>query len=184
MVTIKLEKKNRLSNLYLYIFQKNPEKFMRIGHGYDAHRLTKGTTITLGGVKIDNNFSLLAHSDGDVLIHAICDSLLGACALGDIGVYFPDTDSNISNIDSRRILRKVVALVHNEGWRIGNIDATIIAQRPKILPYALMMRTLIAKDTLIDINQISIKGTTTERLGFTGREEGISAHSITLLLPL
>jgi len=155
---------------------------MRIGHGYDAHRFQTGRRLVLGGVEIPYDRGLAAHSDGDVLIHAICDALVGAAALGDIGQHFPDTAGEFSGIDSRILLRRVVALLEGEGWRIGNVDATIVAQKPKISPFVHEMRARLAADMKIDANQINIKGTTTEGMGFTGREEGVAAHAVALLV--
>ncbi|MFB8829540.1 2-C-methyl-D-erythritol 2,4-cyclodiphosphate synthase [Azotobacter sp. CWF10] len=157
---------------------------MRIGHGYDVHRFAEGDFVTLGGVRIPHRFGLLAHSDGDVLLHALCDALLGAAALGDIGRHFPDTDPQFKGADSRVLLRHVVALVREKGWRVGNVDATIVAQAPKMAPHIEQMRLLIAEDLQVSVEQVNIKATTTEKLGFTGREEGIAVHAVALLLPL
>ncbi|MEH6566152.1 MAG: 2-C-methyl-D-erythritol 2,4-cyclodiphosphate synthase [Halopseudomonas sp.] len=156
---------------------------MRIGHGYDVHRFTEGDFVTLGGVRIAHRFGLLAHSDGDVLLHALSDALLGAAALGDIGKHFPDTDAAYAGADSRVLLRHVVALVRNKGWQVANVDATIIAQAPKMAPHIEAMRKLIAADLQIALDQVNVKATTTEKLGFTGREEGIAVHAVALLLP-
>jgi 2-C-methyl-D-erythritol 2,4-cyclodiphosphate synthase len=156
---------------------------MRIGHGYDVHRFGDGDFVTLGGVRIPHKYGLLAHSDGDVLLHALSDALLGAAALGDIGRHFPDTDPRFKDADSRALLRHVVALVLERGWRIGNVDATIVAQAPKMAPHVERMRTLIAEDLQVQLDQVNVKATTTERLGFTGREEGIAVHAVALLLP-
>jgi 2-C-methyl-D-erythritol 2,4-cyclodiphosphate synthase len=155
---------------------------MRIGYGYDAHRFQTGRRLVLGGVEIPYDRGLAAHSDGDVLIHAICDALLGAAALGDIGQHFPDTKGEFAGIDSRILLRRVVALLEGAGWRIANVDATIVAQKPKISPFVHEMRVRLAADMKIDANQINIKGTTTESMGFTGREEGVAAHAVALLV--
>ena len=155
---------------------------MRIGHGYDVHRFGEGDFITLGGVRIPHKFGLIAHSDGDVLLHALSDALLGACALGDIGKHFPDTDPRFKGADSRALLRHVVALVHGKGYVIGNIDATIIAQAPKMAPHIEAMRGSIAEDLQVDLEQVNVKATTTEKLGFTGREEGIAVHAVALLV--
>ncbi|AMO78131.1 MULTISPECIES: 2-C-methyl-D-erythritol 2,4-cyclodiphosphate synthase [Pseudomonas] len=154
---------------------------MRIGHGYDVHRFGEGDFITLGGVRIPHKFGLIAHSDGDVLLHALSDALLGACALGDIGKHFPDTDPRFKGADSRALLRHVVALVHGKGYVIGNVDATIIAQAPKMAPHIEAMRGSIAEDLQVDLDQVNVKATTTEKLGFTGREEGIAVHAVALL---
>lgn len=159
------------------------EFYMRIGHGYDVHRFGDGNFVTLGGVQIPFHKGLVAHSDGDVLIHALCDALLGACALGDIGRHFPDTDPQYKGIDSRQLLRHVIALVNKQGWQLTNMDATIIAQAPKMAPYIEQMRELLTKDMQVKLEQINIKATTTEKLGFTGREEGIAVHAVVLLAP-
>jgi 2-C-methyl-D-erythritol 2,4-cyclodiphosphate synthase len=157
---------------------------MRIGHGYDVHRFTEGTFITLGGVQIPHKFGLLAHSDGDVLLHAMADALLGAAALGDIGKHFPDTDAAYKGADSRVLLCHVLGLVQAKGWRVGNVDATIVAQAPKMAPHIERMRELIAADLQVALDQVNVKATTTEKLGFTGREEGIAVHAVALLVAL
>jgi len=157
---------------------------MRIGHGYDVHRFGEGEFITLGGVRIPHKFGLIAHSDGDVLLHALSDALLGAAALGDIGRHFPDTDPQFKGADSRALLRHVLALVRGKGWQVGNIDATIVAQAPKMAPHIEQMRELIAADLEVETDQVNVKATTTEKLGFAGREEGIAVHAVALLLPL
>jgi 2-C-methyl-D-erythritol 2,4-cyclodiphosphate synthase len=157
---------------------------MRIGHGYDVHRFGEGDFITLGGVRIPHRFGLLAHSDGDVVLHALSDALLGAAALGDIGKHFPDTDPTFKGADSRVLLRHVVKLVREKGWQVGNVDATIVAQAPKMAPHIQTMRERIAEDLRVELDQVNIKATTTEKLGFTGREEGIAVHAVALLLPL
>ncbi|MFK3681785.1 2-C-methyl-D-erythritol 2,4-cyclodiphosphate synthase [Pseudomonas sp. NPDC088890] len=156
---------------------------MRIGHGYDVHRFTDGDFITLGGVHIPHKYGLLAHSDGDVVLHALSDALLGAAALGDIGKHFPDTDPQFKGADSRVLLRHVVGIVQAKGWMVGNIDATIVAQAPKMAPHIETMRQLIAQDLQVELDQVNVKATTTEKLGFTGREEGIAVHAVALLLP-
>jgi 2-C-methyl-D-erythritol 2,4-cyclodiphosphate synthase len=155
---------------------------MRIGHGYDVHAFTEGDHIVLGGVTIPHTQAFKAHSDGDVLIHAICDALLGACALGDIGRHFPDTASEYKNIDSRILLRHVFNLVQQQGYRLGNLDGTIIAQSPKMAPHIEAMRVVLASDLNCTVEQINVKATTTEKLGFEGRKEGISCHAVVLLL--
>ncbi|WP_371369181.1 2-C-methyl-D-erythritol 2,4-cyclodiphosphate synthase [Pseudomonas sp. QL9] len=155
---------------------------MRIGHGYDVHRFGEGDFITLGGVRISHKFGLIAHSDGDVLLHALADALLGACALGDIGRHFPDTDPRFKGADSRALLRHVVSLVKGKGYVVGNIDATIVAQAPKMAPHIEAMRANIAADLEVDVDQVNVKATTTEKLGFTGREEGIAVHAVALLV--
>ncbi|MBH2034554.1 MAG: 2-C-methyl-D-erythritol 2,4-cyclodiphosphate synthase [Pseudomonas sp.] len=155
---------------------------MRIGHGYDVHRFCDGEFVTLGGVQIAHKFGLLAHSDGDVLLHALSDALLGAAALGDIGKHFPDTDPQFKGADSRVLLRHVLGLVKAKGWQVGNVDATIVAQAPKMAPHIDAMRNLIAADLEVALDQVNVKATTTEKLGFTGREEGIAVHAVALLV--
>lgn len=155
---------------------------MRIGHGFDVHKFGEGDFITLGGVNIPHTHGLIAHSDGDVALHALCDALLGACALGDIGRHFPDTDAEFEGADSRLLLRHVMGLVSGKGYQIGNVDITIIAQAPKMSPHITSMRELISSDLECDLDQVNVKATTTERLGFEGREEGISVHSVALLI--
>ncbi|MDG9783071.1 2-C-methyl-D-erythritol 2,4-cyclodiphosphate synthase [Metapseudomonas otitidis] len=157
---------------------------MRIGHGYDVHRFGDGDHITLGGVRIPHRFGLVAHSDGDVVLHALSDALLGAAALGDIGKHFPDTDPQFKGADSRVLLRHVLTQVKGKGWKVGNVDATIVAQSPKMAPHIEAMRVAIAADLEVGIDQVNVKATTTEKLGFTGREEGIAVHAVALLLPL
>ncbi|KJK02113.1 MULTISPECIES: 2-C-methyl-D-erythritol 2,4-cyclodiphosphate synthase [Pseudomonas] len=154
---------------------------MRIGHGYDVHRFGEGDFITLGGVRIPHKFGLVAHSDGDVLLHALSDALLGACALGDIGKHFPDTDPQFKGADSRALLRHVLSLVEAKGWKVENVDTTIIAQAPKMAPHIQNMRETIAADLKVELDQVNVKATTTEKLGFTGREEGIAVHAVALL---
>ncbi len=155
---------------------------MRIGHGYDVHKFGGSGPVTLGGVKIEHEVGLIAHSDGDVALHALCDALLGAMALGDIGKHFPDTDDNFSGIDSRELLRHVYGLVTARGFEIGNLDVTIVAQAPKMAPYIDKMRVLIADDLNTSIEQVNVKATTTEKLGFAGRKEGIACHAVVLLV--
>lgn len=155
---------------------------MRIGHGYDVHKLVQGRDLILGGVKIPHHLGLLGHSDADVLLHAIADALLGALALGDIGKHFPDTDPAYKGADSLELLRHVVRLIADEGYTLGNLDATILAQQPKLRPYIDAMRENIANACGVDISRISVKATTEEHLGFTGREEGIAAHCVALLV--
>ena len=157
---------------------------MRIGHGYDVHRFCDGEFVTLGGVQIAHKFGLLAHSDGDVLLHALSDALLGTAALGDIGKHFPDTDPQFKGADSRVLLRHVLGLVKAKGWQVGNVDATIVAQAPKMAPHIDTMRSLIAADLGVALDQVNVKATTTEKLGFTGREEGIAVHAVALLVSL
>lgn len=155
---------------------------MRIGHGYDVHAFTEGDHIVLGGVRIAHTHAFAAHSDGDVLIHALCDALLGALALGDIGKHFPDTSAEYENIDSRVLLRHVMSLIQEKGYRLGNADMTMIAQAPKLAPHIDAMRDILAADMQADVGQVNVKATTTEKLGFTGRREGIAAHAVVLLL--
>jgi 2-C-methyl-D-erythritol 2,4-cyclodiphosphate synthase len=155
---------------------------MRVGQGYDAHRFQAGRRLVLGGVDIPYEMGMEAHSDGDVVIHALCDALLGAAAMGDIGKHFPDTDQSIKNIDSRLILRHIVSLLTQRGYRIGNVDATIIAQAPKMAPYIPAMCENLASDLQIAIDAVNVKATTTERMGFTGRGEGIAALAVATLL--
>ncbi|ORU91146.1 MAG: 2-C-methyl-D-erythritol 2,4-cyclodiphosphate synthase [Cycloclasticus sp. symbiont of Poecilosclerida sp. N] len=154
---------------------------MRIGHGYDAHRFEENKPLVLGGVKIPYDFGLLAHSDGDVVLHALCDGLLGAIGRGDIGQHFPDNKNEYANIDSRILLRNVWALVANLGYEIGNIDLTIIAQEPKLSAHLAKMSDLIAEDLNCDQSQVNIKATTTEGMGFAGRKEGIETHAVLLI---
>ncbi len=154
---------------------------MRIGHGYDVHRFGDGDTLVLGGVHIAHDRGLEAHSDGDVLIHAICDALLGAMGQGDIGQHFPDTDPANAGIDSRLLLGRVMQLVHQSGWVLGNLDATIIAESPRMAPHIQRMRENLVADMAASLGQVNVKATTTEGLGFTGRKEGIAAHAVVLL---
>jgi 2-C-methyl-D-erythritol 2,4-cyclodiphosphate synthase len=154
---------------------------MRIGHGYDVHRFGSGREIVLGGVHIPHTRGLEAHSDGDVLIHAICDALLGAIGEGDIGRHFPDTDPANAGIDSRLLLRRVIQLVHKAGWALVNMDATVVAQAPKMAPHIAAIRENLAVAMAAGTAQVNVKATTTEKLGFAGREEGIAAHAVVLL---
>lgn len=154
---------------------------MRIGHGYDVHRLAENRRLVLGGVDIPFERGLLGHSDADALIHALCDALLGAAGLGDIGKLFPDTDSRYKGIDSRLLLRETVRLIITEGYSISNADITVIAQHPKLLPYIEQMRANLAEDMSLPASRINIKATTEEQLGFTGSGEGIAAHAVCLL---
>lgn len=153
----------------------------RIGHGYDVHALKEGLPLVLGGVAIPHEKGFVAHSDGDVAIHAICDALLGAAALGDIGLHFPDTSADFKGIDSKILLKKVVALLDEQGYAIGNIDCTIRMQRPKLRPHIDTMRRVLAKTMGVAVDCVSVKATTTERLGFEGREEGVSVSAIALI---
>ena len=153
----------------------------RIGHGYDVHALADGLRLVLGGVEIPHSKGCVAHSDGDVAIHALCDALLGAAALGDIGLHFPDTSDEFRGIDSRRLLRRVAEMIREKGYQIGNVDCTIRMQRPKLRPYIDRMRETLAADMGIDPDRVSVKATTTERLGFEGREEGVSVSAVALV---
>lgn len=154
---------------------------MRIGHGYDVHRFQEGDHITLGGVRIAHDQAFVAHSDGDVLLHAICDALLGALGLGDIGRHFPDTDPRFKGADSRQLLRAVMSMTGARGWRVVNLDSTILAQAPKMAPHIEAMRSVIAQELQVSEEQVNVKATTTETLGFVGRKEGIAAHAVVLL---
>lgn len=154
---------------------------MRIGHGYDVHKLAEGRPLVLGGVTVPFEMGLLGHSDADVLLHAICDALLGAAALGDIGKHFPDNDNAYLNIDSRILLKKTVGLLSEKGYRIVNIDATVIAQKPKLAPFIEQMRNNIAEDCGVSVCDVNVKATTEEGLGFTGDLSGISAHAVCLI---
>jgi 2-C-methyl-D-erythritol 2,4-cyclodiphosphate synthase len=154
---------------------------IRIGHGYDVHKFGGRGPIIIGGVAIDYEEGLLAHSDGDVALHALCDALLGALAMGDIGKHFPDTDPTFSGVDSRDLLRHVVMLVNQQGFCLGNLDLTIVAQAPKMAPHIEAMRSNIAADLEAQICQVNVKATTTEKLGFTGRKEGIACYAVVLL---
>ena len=156
---------------------------MRIGHGYDLHALAPGRRLVLGGVHIPHTHGPIAHSDGDVLLHALADALLGAAALGDIGQHFPDTDPAYAGADSRALLRRVAEMVRDAGYSVANVDATVLAQRPKLAPHRDAMRANIAADLGLDIGAVSVKATTTEGLGPVGRGEAISAHAVCLLVP-
>lgn len=153
----------------------------KVGHGYDVHALGEGLKLVLGGVEIPHTKGCIAHSDGDVLLHAICDALLGAVALGDIGKHFPDTSAEFKGIDSRKLLAKVVELLADKGYKVGNVDSTIAMQRPKLRPYIDAMREQIAQTIGIDVDCVSVKATTTEKLGFEGEELGVSATSVVLV---
>jgi 2-C-methyl-D-erythritol 2,4-cyclodiphosphate synthase len=154
----------------------------RIGQGYDVHAFGDGDHVMLGGVRVPHACGVLAHSDGDVALHALCDAILGALALGDIGVHFPPTDARWKGADSRAFVRHCDALVRERGWRVGNCDITVVCERPKIGPHALAMREVIAADLGIDLDAVSVKATTSEKLGFTGRGEGIAAQAVCLLV--
>lgn len=154
---------------------------MRIGSGFDVHAFTEGNAVTLGGIRIAHTHGLLAHSDGDVLIHALCDALLGALALGDIGVHFPPSDAAYKNADSTELLAKCMQMVRDKGYELANADMTLICEQPKINPHVFAMRERLASVMQVGIEQLSIKATTTEQLGFTGRGEGIAAQAVVLL---
>lgn len=153
----------------------------RIGHGYDVHRLVEGRRLMLGGVEIEHTLGLLGHSDADVLLHAVSDALLGAAAFGDIGGMFPDTDPAFKDADSLELLKAVVKRINEAGFTVGNIDATVIAQRPKLKPYIEKMRENIALACGVELSRINVKATTEEKLGFSGREEGIAAHAVCII---
>ena len=155
---------------------------MRIGFGFDVHQLAPGHDLWLGGIKVPSEKGAVGHSDADVLLHAICDAILGALALGDIGKHFPDTDQSIKGIDSKILLAKVITLMQEKGYRIGNIDATLCLQKPKIMPYVPMMCEVIAGICHIGSEDVSVKATTNEKMGFIGREEGVTAYAVVLLL--
>jgi len=155
---------------------------MRIGHGYDVHRLVQGRELIIGGITIDYHLGLLGHSDADVCLHAVMDSILGALALGDIGKHFSDQSKEFKDIDSRVLLRQVYLMMTAKGYAIGNLDVTIIAQKPKMAPHIEAMRQVIAQDLHCDLDQVNVKATTEEKLGFTGKEEGISSHSVCILV--
>ena len=154
---------------------------LRIGHGYDVHRLVEGRRLILGGVEVPHTLGLLGHSDADVLTHAVMDALLGAAGLGDIGRHFPDTDPAYAGADSLKLLDYVVELLEAQGWKVGNVDATILAQRPKLAPHLEQMRENLAARMKVEPEQVNVKATTEEKLGFTGAEEGIAAHAVALL---
>jgi 2-C-methyl-D-erythritol 2,4-cyclodiphosphate synthase len=154
---------------------------IRVGFGFDVHQLTEGRDLWLGGVKIEHSKGALGHSDADVLLHAICDALLGAANMRDIGFHFPDTHGEFKNIDSKILLKRTVLLLRNAGWMIGNIDCTLVLEKPKIMPHVDSMKTAIAESAEINIDAISIKATTNEKMGFIGREEGVVAHAVALI---
>lgn len=154
---------------------------IRIGNGYDVHALVPGLPLWLGGIKIESELGCIAHSDGDTVIHALCDALLGALALGDIGKHFPDTSDEFKGIDSKILLRRVIALITEKGWQPGNVDITIAIQKPKLAPYILAMRECLAEIMNIDVEKVSVKATTTEKLGFVGRSEGCEVYAVVLL---
>lgn len=154
---------------------------LRVGHGYDVHRLTEGRALILGGVTVPFDRGLLGHSDADVLTHAVMDALLGAAALGDIGQLFPDSDAAYAGADSIALLRRVTALLREHGWQVGNVDATVVAQAPRLAPYIPEMRRRLAEAMGLDVDCVSVKATTEERLGFTGSGEGMAAHAVALI---
>ena len=154
---------------------------LRVGHGYDVHRLTEGRALILGGVTVPFDRGLLGHSDADVLTHAVMDALLGAAALGDIGKLFPDSDAAYAGADSIALLERVTALLREHGWQVGNVDATVVAQAPKLAPYIPKMRRRLAEAMGLDVDCVSVKATTEERLGFTGSGEGMAAHAVALI---
>lgn len=154
---------------------------IRVGFGFDVHRLVEGRELWLGGIRLDHSMGLLGHSDADVLVHAICDALLGAANLRDIGFHFPDTAEEFRGVDSKVLLRRTVELVAEKGYRVGNVDATVCAERPKLNPHIPAMQACLARQMGIDADDVSVKATTTEKLGFTGREEGISAYATVLI---
>ena len=154
---------------------------IRVGHGYDVHKLAPQRKLILGGIEIPHTLGLIAHSDGDVLIHAVMDSILGAMGMGDIGKHFPDTDMKYKDADSMKLFDEVISIMKKDGYLISNMDVTVIAQKPKLSPYIEKIRENIAKRAKIDISRVNVKATTEEHLGFTGREEGISVHAVSLL---
>jgi 2-C-methyl-D-erythritol 2,4-cyclodiphosphate synthase len=156
---------------------------MRIGHGFDAHRFGEGDSVTIGGISIPHSQGLIAHSDGDVLIHAICDAILGAMALGDIGKHFPDNDPAFKNIDSAELLKSVMQSANQKGYVVGNLDCTVIAQAPRLGAHIYAMQTKLAGLLNIEVDAVNVKATTTEKMGYTGRGEGISAHAVVLMQP-
>ena len=156
---------------------------MRIGHGFDAHRFGEGDSVTIGGISIPHSQGLIAHSDGDVLIHAICDAILGAMALGDIGKHFPDNDPAFKNIDSAELLKSVMQSANKKGYVVGNLDCTVIAQAPRLGAHIYAMQTKLAGLLNIEVDVVNVKATTTEKMGYTGRGEGISAHAVVLMQP-
>ena len=156
---------------------------MRIGHGFDAHRFGEGDSVTIGGISIPHSQGLIAHSDGDVLIHAICDAILGAMALGDIGKHFPDNDPAFKNIDSAELLKSVMQSAFKKGYVVGNLDCTVIAQAPRLGTHISAMQTKLAGLLNVELDAVNVKATTTEKMGYTGRGEGISAHAVVLMQP-
>ncbi|MDQ3100237.1 MAG: 2-C-methyl-D-erythritol 2,4-cyclodiphosphate synthase [Bacteroidota bacterium] len=154
---------------------------IRVGFGFDVHRLVEGRDLWIGGVLVPHTTGALGHSDADVLLHAICDALLGALALGDIGVHFPDSDQQWKGADSKKLLSAVIDLLDRNGWAVGNVDSTLVLEKPKIMPYVQQMRSTLAPLLRVDVNAISIKATTNETMGFVGREEGVSAYAIAMV---
>lgn len=154
---------------------------MRVGFGYDSHRLVEGRPLMLGGIDVPHHLGSLGHSDADVLLHALCDALLGALALGDIGSHFPDTDPAYKGADSRKLLAAVVKLINDKGWNVGNVDCTVVLERPKLRPHIDGMRTVIAELLGVALDGVSVKATTNEKMGFAGREEGVCAYAVALL---
>ena len=154
---------------------------VRVGFGFDVHRLVEGRELWLGGVLIPHTVGALGHSDADVLLHALCDALLGAAALGDIGQHFPDTDMRWKGADSKVLLREVVRIIGERGWKVGNVDCTLILERPKIMPHVPAMRAVLAPLLGVEVDAVSIKATTNEKMGFVGREEGVAAHAVALI---
>jgi 2-C-methyl-D-erythritol 2,4-cyclodiphosphate synthase len=156
---------------------------MRIGHGFDAHRFGEGDSVTIGGIAIPHSHGLIAHSDGDVLIHAICDAILGAMALGDIGKHFPDNDPAFKNIDSAELLKSVMQSANDKGYVVGNLDCTVIAQAPRLGAHIPAMQSKLSGLLNVEVDAVNVKATTTEKMGYTGRGEGISAHAVVLMQP-
>ncbi|MGV9011905.1 MAG: 2-C-methyl-D-erythritol 2,4-cyclodiphosphate synthase [Flavobacteriales bacterium] len=154
---------------------------VRVGFGYDSHRLVEGRPLMLGGLHVPHTLGSLGHSDADVLLHALCDALLGALAMGDIGAHFPDTDPAYKDADSRKLLAAVVALIQGKGWTVGNVDCTVVLERPKLRPHIDTMRTIIAELLGVALDAVSVKATTNEKMGFAGREEGVCAYAVALL---
>ncbi len=165
-----------------YILYTHTDMKIRVGFGFDVHQLVPGRDLWLGGIKLEHTLGLLGHSDADVLIHAICDALLGAANMRDIGYHFPDTGAEFKDVDSKILLRKTIALIATKGYHVGNIDATICAERPKLKAHIPAMQECLAQCMGVDMDDVSIKATTTEKLGFTGREEGISAYATVLIM--
>lgn len=172
---------SKIAIIFLFLQGLTKDKSMRIGFGYDVHVLAEGLPFVIGGVKIDSPFGCVAHSDGDVAIHALCDALLGAIAAGDIGKHFPDNDMAYKGIDSCILLERTVEVLRREGYRIGNVDITIALERPKLRPHIDSMRARLAEVMGVEIGSVSVKATTTEKLGFTGRGEGVAAYAVALV---